>query len=89
MELSKYHVCACMLSHQVVSDSATPWTVAHQAPMSMEFSRQKYWSEFQFPTPGDYPDTGILLTSPASPTLADSLPLHHHTIQQFHFWVFT
>jgi len=40
MELSKYHVCACMLSHQVVSDSATPWTVAHQAPMSMEFSRQ-------------------------------------------------
>ena len=31
-------------SHSVVSDSATPWTIAHQAPLSMEFSRQEYWS---------------------------------------------
>ena len=36
--------CA-VLSRSVVSDSATPWTVAHQAPLSMEFSRQEYWSE--------------------------------------------
>ena len=44
---------------------ATPWTVAHQAPPSMEFSRQEYWSELPFPSPGDLPDPGILPTSPA------------------------
>ena len=35
---------------------ATPWTVAHQAPLSMGFSRQEYWSGVPFPTPGDLPD---------------------------------
>ena len=35
---------------------ATPWTVAHQAPLSMGFSRQKYWSGLPFPLPGDLPD---------------------------------
>ena len=51
---------------------ATPWTVAHQAPLSMEFSRQEYWNGLLFPTPGDLPDPGI---EPASPALqADSLP---------------
>ena len=45
----------------VVSDSlGTPWTVARQAPLSIEFSRQEYWSELPFPTPGDLPDTGDL-----------------------------
>ena len=54
---------------------ATPWTVAHQAPQSMEFSRQEFWSGLPFPTPGDLPDTGI---EPGSPALqADSLPLCH------------
>ena len=49
---------------------ATPWTVAHQAPLSMGFSRQEHWSGLPFPLPGDLP--GI---KPASPTLqADSLP---------------
>ena len=38
---------------------ATPWTVAHQAPPSMEFSRQEYWSELPFPSPGDLPNPGI------------------------------
>ena len=38
---------------------ATPWTVAHQAPLSVEFSRQEYWSGLQFPFPGDLPDPGI------------------------------
>ena len=38
---------------------ATPWTVAHQAPMSMAFSRQEYWSGLPFPSPGDLPDPGI------------------------------
>ena len=59
------------LSHSVVSNFVTPWTVAHQAPLSMEFSRQKYWLELPFLSPGDLPDpeiepvsciAGILLT---------------------------
>ena len=46
---------------------ATPWTIAHQAPLSMGFSRQEYWSRLPFPSPGDLPDPGI---KPASPALA-------------------
>ena len=38
---------------------ATPWTLAYQAPLSMGFSRQEYWSGFPFPSPGDLPDPGI------------------------------
>ena len=50
---------------------ATPWTVAHQAPQSMEFSRQEYWSGLPFPSPGYLPNPGI---EPGSPTLqADAL----------------
>ena len=41
-----------MLSQSVVSDSATPWTVVHQAPLSMGFSRQEYWRRLPFPSPG-------------------------------------
>ena len=37
----------------------TPWTVAYQAPPSMGFSRQEYWSGLPFPSPGDLPDPGI------------------------------
>ena len=48
----------------------TPWTVAHQAPLSMELSRQEYWSGLPFPIPGDLPDPGIEPTSPVSPALA-------------------
>ena len=44
---------------------ATPWTIAHQAPPSMGFSRQEYWSGLPFPSPGDLPDPGIQPTSPA------------------------
>ena len=40
--------------------SVTPWTVAHQAPLSMGLSRQEYWSGLLFPPPGDYPDPGLL-----------------------------
>ena len=53
------------VSHLVVSDSATPWTVALQAPLSMEFSRQEYWSGLPFPSPGDLPYSGIEPGSPA------------------------
>ena len=59
---------------------ATPWTGACQAPLSMEFSRQEYWSEFPFPAPGDLPDPWIERMSPVSPALAGSfffLPLRH------------
>ena len=44
---------------------ATPWTVAYQAPPSMGFSRQEYWSGVPFPSPGDLPDPGIKPRSPA------------------------
>ena len=44
---------------------ATPWTVADQAPLSMGFPRQEYWSGLPFPSPGDLPDPGIEPTSPA------------------------
>ena len=47
-----------VISHSVISDSATPYTVACQAPLSMEFSRQEYWSGLPFPPPGDLPDPG-------------------------------
>ena len=50
----------------------TAWTVAYQAPPSMEFSRQEYWSGLSFPSPGDLPNPGI---EPGSPALqADTLP---------------
>ena len=49
-----------------------PWTAAHQAPPSMGFSRQEYWSGLPFPSPGDLPDPGIEPQSPASQ--ADALP---------------
>ena len=50
----------------------TPWTVAHQASLSMGFSRQEYWSGLPFSSPGDLPNPGI---EPGSPSLqADSLP---------------
>ena len=50
----------------------TLWTVAHQAPLSMGFSRQEYWSGLPFPSPENLPDPGIELWSPA--LQADSLP---------------
>ena len=46
-------MCAYVLSHLVVSNSATPWTVGHQAPLSMGFSRQEYWSGLPGSLPRD------------------------------------
>ena len=51
--------------------SAAPWPVALQAPLSMEFSREAYWSGLPFPTPEDLPDRGIKPKSLVSPALAD------------------
>ena len=48
-----------------MSDSVTPWAVAHQAPLSMGFSRQEYWSGLPFSSPGDLLDSGIEPRSPA------------------------
>ena len=53
----------------------TPWTVAHQAPLSMGFSRQEYWSGLPSPSPGHLPNPAIEPVSPALQT--DSLPLSH------------
>ena len=56
------HSC---LDASVMSSSATPWSVAHQTPLSMGFSRQEYWSGLPFPPPGDLSDPGIEPVSPA------------------------
>ena len=69
-------VCVCVCS--AVSDSVIPWTVALQAPLSMGFSREDYWSGLPFPLPGDLPDPGIEHMSPVDPALqVDSLSLSH------------
>ena len=60
-------LCCAVITHV---DSAAPWTSARQAPLSMEFSRQEYWSGLPFPTPGDLPHPGIEPTPLASSALA-------------------
>ena len=67
----KYMRCAVLHSvTSVLSDSLQlPWTITHQAPLSMGFSRQEYWSTLPCPSPGDLPDPGIELTSFTSPAL--------------------
>ena len=63
----------------------TPWTVARQAPLSMEFSRQKYWSRLPLPPPGDLPDPGIEPRSPAlqADALSSEPPGKPHILYQF------
>ena len=62
--LAFYSMCrhVCQIT-SVVSNFTTLWTVTHQAPLSMEFSRQERWSGLPFPTPGDLPNAGIKPTS--------------------------
>ena len=64
-------VCVCAQSLSRVQLFMILWTVAHQASLSMEFSRQECWSKLPFPIPGDLPDPGIEPTSLAAPALAD------------------
>ena len=66
----------CVLSHfSWVWLFVTLWTVACQAPLSMGFSRQEYWSGLPYSPPGDLPDPGMEPVTPASPALqADSFP---------------
>ena len=63
-----YTTCVCVCVYCMLSCPALcdPWTVAHQAPLLMEYSRQEYWSGLPFPRPGDLPDP----ESPVFPALA-------------------
>ena len=62
--------CVCVHSCLVMSDSLWPHEiVAHQAPLSMEFSTQEYWDGLPFPSPGDLPEPGIEPESPVTPAL--------------------
>ena len=68
-----YPYCCCCLVAKSNATLATLWTVAHQAPLSVGFPMQEYWSRLPFHSPEDIPDPGI---EPMSPALqADSLPL--------------
>ena len=76
---------ACISSSNCFSSCvrlfATPWTAACQAPLSMSFPRQEYWTGLPFPSPGDLPDPGI---KPTSPALAGGfLPLSHQRSPYF------
>ena len=81
-EREKY--CAYLSSYSVVSiTSVTPWTVAHQAPLSMGFLRQEHWSGLPFHPPGDLPDPG---TEPVSSALqVDSLSLNHQGSPHYYY----
>ena len=79
---SAYAVCTPSLN--CVQLFVTLWSVAHQAPLSIGFFRQEYWSGLPFPPPGDLPDPGIKSESFVSPALqADSLP-HWGSIYTVH-----
>ena len=62
-----WYVLSCFKCVQLL---ASPWTAAHQAPLSMGFSRQEHWSGLPFPTPGDLPDPGIKSMSLMPPAVA-------------------
>ena len=68
---AKHCVCVCVCAQSVchVQLSVIPWTVAHQPPWSMRFSRQEYWNGLPFPTPGDLSHPGTEPTSLVSPAL--------------------
>ena len=73
-----------------MSDSETPWTVAHQTALFVEFSRQEYWSGLPLPSPGDLPEPGIKSRSPAFQ--ADCLPkwtlTHNPASLKWELWTF-
>ena len=73
--INTYTRVLCAQSLGCVRLFVTPWTVPRQAPLSMGFSRQEYWSGVPSPSPGDLPDPGVEPLSSASPApQADSLP---------------
>ena len=84
----KSNLCLCLVANSC-TPLATPWTVAHQAALSMEFSRQEYWSGFPCPSPEDLPNPGI---KPRSPVLQVMLyhmrnqgsPSHQEALKSFY-----
>ena len=72
------HMCVYAQLLSRVQLFATPWTVTHLSHLSMEFSRQEYWSQLPFPPPGDLPDPGI---EPASLAFTGG----YFTTQNHHF----
>ena len=75
------HVTVKVKSLSRVQLFATPWTVAHQVPPSMGFSRQEYWSGLPVPSPGDLPDPGI---EPRSLTFqTDALTFEPHMLRGY------
>ena len=72
-----WYMCLCLVARfNRVRLFLTPWTIAHQTPLSTGFSRQEYWSGLPCPPPGDLPDPGIKPASPVSPALqVDSLSI--------------
>ena len=65
------YICCCCLVAKFCPNLVTPCTVAYEAPLPMDFTRQEYWIELQFSSPEDLPDPGIELVK------TDSLPLSH------------
>ena len=80
-------MCACKVT-SVVSDSVTLWIIARQAPLSMGFFRQEYWSRLPFPPPGNLPNSGIEPLLCFLHWQVDSLPLvppgHTFPVAYFH-----
>ena len=73
-------------NEEVAYKLKTPWAVAHQASLSMGFSRQEYWSRLPFPSPGDLPNLGIEPESLTSPALA--MLSHFSRVRLCATWVF-
>ena len=76
-------MCVCVLVSQSCP-TLTPWVIAHQALLSMEFSKQEYWSRLPFPSPGELSNLEIELVSLASPELAGGF----FTISTVYIWAF-
>ena len=72
-------VCVCAQLLIPIQLFTTSWTVTHQAPLSMELSRQEYWSGLTFPPPGDLPDLGFELASPPSSAYVVKQTVYHCT----------
>ena len=70
-------VCVCVQSLSHVRLFVTVWTVAHQAPLTLGFPRQEYWSGLPFPPPGDLPDPGIKPAFLTSISCIDRQNLYH------------
>ena len=88
-------VCVCVCARACVGTQllshvrlfVTPWTITCQAPLSMEFSRQEYWSGLPFPSPGDLPNPKMEPASLASPALAGSFITTSYLRSPWEYWI--